>query len=210
MQVPAADIVGAQFESAASFRVWFCPLKDPKSAKRMRTLRKSNTFRCRSITEARAFVMAIRSRTTSTSENRARALQIILNPASGPGTCVLGPHSPVALPWSSDPGRHRSCTLLRPAYIGKHPQISLSHWPGQTDTERWEGGGTRAKKQYEQMVRPVLEAAGVEHTLHVTHAAGHATELAAAADLSGCDGLLFMGGDGTVHEGLQVLAACCG
>ncbi len=78
------------------------------------------------------------------------------------------------------------------------------------NTERWEGGGPRAKKQYEQMVRPVLDAAGVEHTLHVTHAAGHGTELVAAADLSRCDGLLFMGGDGTVHEGLQVLAARCG
>lgn len=98
VQVPAADIVGAQFESADSFRVWFCPLREAKGAKRIRRLRKSDTFRCRSITEARAFVMAIRSRTAFTSENRARALQIILNPASGPGTCVPGLYSPVTLP----------------------------------------------------------------------------------------------------------------
>ncbi len=94
VQVPAADIVGAQFESADAFRVWFCPLTDPKAAKKIRRLRKSDSFRCRSITEARAFVMAIRSRTAFTSENRARALQIILNPASGPGKCVLVLYSP--------------------------------------------------------------------------------------------------------------------
>ncbi len=59
-------------------------------------------------------------------------------------------------------------------------------------------------KHYQKMVQPVLGAAGIQHTLHVTERAGHATELAARMDLTNCDAIVFMGGDGTVHESLQV------
>lgn len=71
------------------------------------------------------------------------------------------------------------------------------------DNKRWLTDG-RARQEYERAVRPVLDAAGVTHQLHVTRAAGHGTELAASLDLAHCDALLFLGGDGTVHEALQV------
>ena len=61
-----------------------------------------------------------------------------------------------------------------------------------------------AMKHYQKVVQPALGAAGVQQTLHVTERAGHATELAAGMDLTGCDAIVFMGGDGTVHESLQV------
>jgi diacylglycerol kinase family enzyme len=54
-------------------------------------------------------------------------------------------------------------------------------------------------------VRGALEAAGLQHTLHVTQRAGHATQLLAGLDLQGLSAVVFMGGDGTVHEGLQVI-----
>ena len=53
-------------------------------------------------------------------------------------------------------------------------------------------------------MRGALEAAGLRHELHVTQRAGHATELLAALELQGVSAVVFMGGDGTVHEGLQV------
>lgn len=54
-------------------------------------------------------------------------------------------------------------------------------------------------------MQPALEAAGIQHTLHVTHSAGHAAEVAASLELQQYDALLMMGGDGTVHEALQVV-----
>ncbi len=62
----------------------------------------------------------------------------------------------------------------------------------------------RAKKLFEGTVRKTLDAAGVAYTLHITQRAGNAGDIAAALDLASCDALLFMGGDGTVHEALQV------
>jgi diacylglycerol kinase family enzyme len=61
-----------------------------------------------------------------------------------------------------------------------------------------------AKKQYERHVRGALDAAGLQHELHVTQRAGHATDLLAGLELQGVSAVVFMGGDGTVHEGLQV------
>lgn len=63
----------------------------------------------------------------------------------------------------------------------------------------------RAEKVFEQQVLPVLQdAAGMSvHTL-VTAGPGAATQMAAQLDLSAVDLLLFVGGDGTVYEGLQV------
>lgn len=63
----------------------------------------------------------------------------------------------------------------------------------------------RARRHYKSTVQPALEAAGIQHTLHVTHSAGHAAEVAVSLDLQHCDALLIMGGDGTVHEALQVI-----
>ena len=60
-----------------------------------------------------------------------------------------------------------------------------------------------AKRLYDSSVRGTLEAAGVQHTLHITQRAGHASEIVAGLDLSSVDALVFMGGDGTAHEALQ-------
>lgn len=62
-----------------------------------------------------------------------------------------------------------------------------------------------AKQLYKGSVQGALEAASIQHELHVTRGPHHATEILAGLDLQGVDAVLFMGGDGTLHEGLQVL-----
>jgi NAD kinase len=71
----------------------------------------------------------------------------------------------------------------------------------------------RALQDYHSTVQPALEASGIRHELHVTHAAGHATDIlrnltCGDVDKPPFDAVLMMGGDGTVHEALQV-SACC-
>lgn len=61
-----------------------------------------------------------------------------------------------------------------------------------------------AQRLYKASVQGALEAAGVQHELHVTQRPRHATDILAGLDLQGVDAVVFMGGDGTVHEGLQV------
>jgi diacylglycerol kinase family enzyme len=67
---------------------------------------------------------------------------------------------------------------------------------------------SRAHKLFHRWVLPVLEdAAGMSVSSLITQGEGHATRLVAELQLSSLDCLLFVGGDGTVHEGLQVRAA---
>ncbi len=55
---------------------------------------------------------------------------------------------------------------------------------------------------------PILrDAAGLRVTVHETVSRGHAERLVKALDLTDVDMLAFVGGDGTVFEGLQVGAA---
>lgn len=64
---------------------------------------------------------------------------------------------------------------------------------------------SRSAKLFQQQVAPVLEdAAGMHLTSLVTQHAGHATQLCAELNLAAVDLLVFVGGDGTVWEGLQV------
>jgi diacylglycerol kinase family enzyme len=48
------------------------------------------------------------------------------------------------------------------------------------------------------------DAAGMNVTVHKTRSPGHATSVIASLDLDAVDMLVFVGGDGTVFEGLQV------
>ena len=61
------------------------------------------------------------------------------------------------------------------------------------------GGSGRGASILEQ-VRPAFTAAGMELEVYATSHSGHASELAAKLDLSGCIGLCSIGGDGTNHE----------
>ncbi len=58
-------------------------------------------------------------------------------------------------------------------------------------------GRGRARTALDDLVR-LLDAAGIEHALHVTTGPGHATELAAATPVGAT--IVAVGGDGTVHE----------
>jgi diacylglycerol kinase family enzyme len=63
----------------------------------------------------------------------------------------------------------------------------------------------RSAKLFQQQVAPVLEdAAGMSLTRVVTQHAGHTSELTGQLSLAAVDMLVFVGGDGTVFEGLQV------
>jgi diacylglycerol kinase family enzyme len=63
----------------------------------------------------------------------------------------------------------------------------------------------RSAKLFQQQVAPVLEdAAGMSLSRLVTQHAGHASQLTAELSLAAVDMLVFVGGDGTVFEGLQV------
>ena len=59
-------------------------------------------------------------------------------------------------------------------------------------------GGTRRGLEVLKKVKPVFAAAELQ--VHVTKHAGQAAELADTLDLSDCDGLCLIGGDGTLHE----------
>jgi YegS/Rv2252/BmrU family lipid kinase len=61
-------------------------------------------------------------------------------------------------------------------------------------------GGTRRGLAVLEQVKPVFSQAGVKLDVRVTERPGHAREIARTADLSGCDGLCLIGGDGTIHE----------
>lgn len=63
---------------------------------------------------------------------------------------------------------------------------------------------SRGKSIYEESVRPILEAAGLQVVLVVTQRAKHATEYVRDMQLKGCDAIVLVGGDGTAYEALQV------
>jgi diacylglycerol kinase family enzyme len=50
----------------------------------------------------------------------------------------------------------------------------------------------------------VLSLAGIETETHETSHSGHATEIAAMVDTDHCAVLAVVGGDGTLHEVVQV------
>ena len=51
---------------------------------------------------------------------------------------------------------------------------------------------------------PVWEAAGLLVTVYTTTRAGEGVSFASRLDLRSCDALVAVGGDGTLHELLQV------
>ena len=62
----------------------------------------------------------------------------------------------------------------------------------------------RSQQYFRQEAAPMLGAAGMHTEVVETQHAGHATELARNLDLSQSSALVMVGGDGTVHEVLQV------
>lgn len=61
-------------------------------------------------------------------------------------------------------------------------------------------GGTGSGPRILERIKPIFAEASKQLQVHVTERAGHATELANRLDLSQCDGLCLIGGDGTIHE----------
>jgi len=70
-----------------------------------------------------------------------------------------------------------------------------------------DSGGSRKRRQSElESVLAVLRGAGVEANLILTDSRAHAEEKARQAVLAGCDTIIACGGDGTIHNIVQVLA----
>jgi YegS/Rv2252/BmrU family lipid kinase len=70
-----------------------------------------------------------------------------------------------------------------------------------------DSGGSRPQRQAElQPVLALLRDAGVNAQLILTHSAVHACEQAQQAVARGCDTIFACGGDGTIHNLVQVLA----
>jgi len=70
-----------------------------------------------------------------------------------------------------------------------------------------DSGGRRNQRQSElESVLALLRGAGVEAILTLTHSRAHAEEKARQAVLAGCDTIFACGGDGTIHNMVQVLA----
>jgi YegS/Rv2252/BmrU family lipid kinase len=70
-----------------------------------------------------------------------------------------------------------------------------------------DSGGSRKRRESElESVLDVLRGAGVESDLFLTHSTTHAGEKAREAVLAGCDTIFACGGDGTIHNIIQVLA----
>jgi diacylglycerol kinase (ATP) len=70
-----------------------------------------------------------------------------------------------------------------------------------------DSGGSRARRQAElESVLAQLRGANVEAHLVLTDSRAHAEEKARQAILAGCDTVFACGGDGTIHNMIQVLA----
>ena len=70
-----------------------------------------------------------------------------------------------------------------------------------------DSGGQRAKRKAElESVLALLRAAGIEVELMLPHSAAEAQEQAKDSIRRGCDTVLAGGGDGTIHNIVQVLA----
>jgi diacylglycerol kinase family enzyme len=68
------------------------------------------------------------------------------------------------------------------------------------------GGSSKRRQSQLQSVLALLQAAHVEASLVVADSPLHATEEAQKAVASGCDTIFACGGDGTIHNIIQVLA----
>ncbi len=70
-----------------------------------------------------------------------------------------------------------------------------------------DSGGSRKRRQTElESVVAMLRTAGIDASLVLTHSSAHAEEQARQAVVSGCDTVFACGGDGTIHNIVQVLA----
>ncbi len=70
-----------------------------------------------------------------------------------------------------------------------------------------DSGGSRNRRQSElESVLALLRGSGVEANLVFTHSRAHAEEKARESVLAGCDTIFACGGDGTIHNIIQVLA----
>src|SRR5271169_2152354 len=70
-----------------------------------------------------------------------------------------------------------------------------------------DSGGSRPRRQAElESVLALLRGANVEADLVFTDSPSHAEENARQAILAGCDTVFACGGDGTIHNVIQVLA----
>src|SRR5271170_1569277 len=70
-----------------------------------------------------------------------------------------------------------------------------------------DSGGSRVRRQTElESVLALLRGANVEAQLVLTDSRAHAEEKARQAVLAGCDTVFACGGDGTIHNMIQVLA----
>jgi diacylglycerol kinase (ATP) len=70
-----------------------------------------------------------------------------------------------------------------------------------------DSGGSRKRRESElNSVLAILGGAGVKANLILTHSRAHAEEKARQAVLAGCDTIFACGGDGTIHNIIQVLA----
>ena len=70
-----------------------------------------------------------------------------------------------------------------------------------------DSGGSRKRRQAGlESVLAILREAGIESSLILTHSRAHAEEQARQAVLAGCDTIFACGGDGTIHNIIQVLA----
>jgi YegS/Rv2252/BmrU family lipid kinase len=71
-----------------------------------------------------------------------------------------------------------------------------------------DSGGSRKRRQKElESVVAMLRTTGVDAGLVLTHSRAHAEEQARQAVLAGCDTVFACGGDGTIHNIVQVLAS---
>lgn len=65
------------------------------------------------------------------------------------------------------------------------------------------GGVKAGTAMLEEMVLPKFREAGIEAVVHETQYAGHAGVLAHQLDCDGVDGIVIIGGDGTLHEAVN-------
>ncbi|XP_062591768.1 uncharacterized protein LOC134253267 [Saccostrea cucullata] len=67
------------------------------------------------------------------------------------------------------------------------------------------GGNGTAKKDFMDIVQPVLRLSGISMDIIFTERPGHMTDVAKTYDFCNTDGIVLLGGDGSYHEVVNVL-----
>lgn len=187
----SSDLAGAKLLTSttsgvnASFEIVSCPAKVTKDGHTARRVEVSGPFLCTEAAQAERAVEQVRAAVSRHGAGlpRSKTVLAVVNPKAGKGKCGPAPAAPLIILGT------RACTMQ-----------------GGRCARDWTAVTCRGARVWDE-IASVLAAAPTTARVHMTEHAGHAIELAAAADLADVSCIAIVGGDGSFHEVVQVRSA---